>query len=169
MDGSLQIGPVSPVEASPIEPQQHDGRHQPFHPRPNRWSGSTEGTPVEMTENARWERPPIPPIPVTREKDAWRRRSLKRCSYTSQMSNYSMTQPLAVDAEMKFHAEHMSITSISPSMKSMALSQKTARETRRRRDKRTNDELHWQVATYNPRNWSRTKKWFHTSAAGMLK
>ena len=50
-----------------------------------------------------WSPPPIPPIPTDQEEEAWRRRSSKRQSYTSQMafraSQSSLHTTAAADVE----------------------------------------------------------------------
>ena len=167
MQSSDQYEPVSPIEASPVDYTSAPAtsvEHQQ-QPRHDRWSMSTATTAADI-DKAKWEPPPLPPIPPDREQEAWRRRSLKRCSYTSQMSKYSATQPTAAELRAG-QPTNSSTLSLGHSMRSAAPTQRLSQPTTRRRIQDPYEDLHWQVAAYNPRNWSNAKKWLQSLAAGM--
>ena len=132
----------------------------------DQWRPSIEST-VEQSmpigkDKPTWAAPPLPPIPTEKEPQAWRKRSLKRCSYASQMSNYSTE--LASDLESK-HRRKVSAVSVNPSVKSTP-STNFSRPTRWREDRSQSVDLNWKLASWNPNNWPKVKKWFHTTAAG---
>ncbi|KAK3072350.1 hypothetical protein LTR53_007000 [Teratosphaeriaceae sp. CCFEE 6253] len=107
-----------------------------------------------------WTAPPIPPIPTEQEEEAWRRRSLKRQSYTSQISCGSIhndTQSLVVDVEKAVlkPTSHISTTS-------------TSRWQLPRPGRPVHGDLQWDVNTLNPKNWRRRKKWAHTLVAAAV-
>lgn len=138
--------------------------------RQYRWSVSTVATAHDM-ETARWDAPPIPPIPTNEEEEAWRRRSNKRLSYTSQMSgrtNYTATtmQQLLGAAPESKTARPISDVSNASSF-GPRQSQRDSRTTRRT-EPDAHAELHWEVNALNPHNWTSRKRWMHTLTAGSV-
>ena len=153
--------PVSPIEATFSHVYAASSERQ--RSRQNSWSASTQTTHIDV-EKPNWAPPPLPPIPQEKEHEAWRKRSLRRCSYASQMSNYNLNESLAAKTDPR-QRDNVSTISFEPSIKSFP-SRNFSRPTRRTGDQIRSRELNWQAATFNPMNWGRRKKWFHTLAAG---
>ena len=156
-----QISPVSPMDAPsmgfpPVQQRSHVV---------DQWRVRPSIDSTLSKDKQSWATPPLPPIPNEKRPEAWRRRSLKRCSYASQMSNYSTVDSPA-DPESK-HRRKVSLVSLDPSMKSNA-SRNFSRPTRYRQDGARSVDLNWKLAGFNPQNWSKAKKWVHTIAAGTV-
>lgn len=156
----LQDHTISPETATPSSQQSPQKSKR-------RWSASTDGSKFDCDSPAHlWEAPPVPPIPPDQPSEAWRRRSLMRDSYTSQMSlrvSESGTRP---------QTPADTVEAIATCEKGVSANGGGARTKRKSRmamnvqEKGQYDELHWQVSGLNPKGWSRRRKWMHTIAAG---
>ncbi|KAK1060384.1 hypothetical protein LTR74_011927 [Friedmanniomyces endolithicus] len=109
----------------------------------------------------------MPPIPTELDEEAWRRRSAKRQSYTSQMTCGTIPTnsrpPTAVPEKPTTPFSHISSTSTTD--------QRTSRPPRRKHPQPDHDrysDLHWDINPLNPRNWSKRKKWAHTLVAALV-
>src|ERR1700761_6341441 len=131
-------------------------------PTPHVRSLSAPGRRVHATQAA-WPLPPLPPIPPEQPDGAWRRRSLKRTSYASQMSNYSTAQSPAVEVE-KRRMSQTSNVSIPYSAKSTP-SHNFSHPSRRKQGPSPSARLEQEAAKDRPINWSPAKKWFHVFAS----
>lgn len=146
-----------------------------------RWSASTDGSRIDFANtrpSGSWEAPPVPPIPPDEPPEAWRRRSLKRDSYTSQMSlrhSESGTNLVGMaTTPASGTTDDISVLTDGEPTTKPAMGSHMPRGGRKRssrvamdmREKSQYDELHWQVSGLNPNGWSRRKKWLHTLAAG---
>lgn len=166
MPDSYERDPVSPLEAPAIGFQlEHRGHIL------DQWRPSLEAVEQKVAISQRtpvstpaWAPPPLPPIPREKEQEAWRKRSLKRCSYASQLSNYTTEFPSDFENN---HRRAVSVASISASVKSTP-SRNFSRPTRWKEERSRSIDLNWKLASYNPQNWSTTKKWFHTIAASTV-
>ena len=154
--------PVSPLDAPTMDFPSPSKTHVFDQWRPSIDTVASE--PVSAVEDKpAWAPPPLPPIPREKEPEAWRKRSLKRCSLASQLSNYS-TSELPSDLANK-HRRKMSVVSLDVSVKSTP-SRNFSRPTRCEDEQSRPVDLNWKMATYNPQNWPSAKKWFHTIAVG---
>jgi MFS family permease len=128
-----------------------------------RWSSST--TPTMATadvEKSTWTPPPVPPIPSNHEEEAWRRRSSKRQSYTSQMTCGTQHRGASWSpAEAEKDVRPISVVSTTSTMEV----RDGRLAPRRRPEHDIYGDLHWNINPLNPRNWRRRKKWLHTIAA----
>ncbi|EMD00522.1 hypothetical protein BAUCODRAFT_28870 [Baudoinia panamericana UAMH 10762] len=126
--------------------------------------------------------PPIPPIPSYQQEDAWRRRSSRRQSYTSQMTFGTATVesqtrptsevPLLQGTRARQSGKHAYGTS-SPLTALPANPSNFERLTGRRTG--YGDQLTyelagtpWELDELNPRKWSRRKRWAQTATAGAV-
>lgn len=133
--------------------------------RPSMESVGTTKPSIEQEKPA-WAPPPLPPIPRAKEPEAWRKRSIRRCSLASQLSNYSATE-FPTNFVGKQPRRKASVVSLDPSVKSTP-SRNFSRPTRWNNDRSRSVDLNWKMATHNPQNWSKAKKWFHTITAGTV-
>ncbi|KAK5125927.1 hypothetical protein LTR85_011282 [Meristemomyces frigidus] len=134
----------------------------------DRWSASTAATTMEPSKMS-WEAPPVPPIPSDKREESWRRRSNKRCSYTSQMSGrntYAATQPLGADSEKK-QTRPVSEVSTSTTMASRP-AKRSSRGVTAPMEQDMHTDLHWDIDALNPRNWSSRRKWLNTMTAAAV-
>ena len=162
------VSPVSPLvppkmDFPPIQQRSHVVDQ--WQSRPSIDSTINKQRPSADVDKQPFSAPPLPPIPSEKQPEAWRKRSLKRCSYASQMSNYSAAESPA-DPDSR-HRRKVSGVSLDPSMKSSA-SRNFSRPTRYGRDRVRSVDLNWKLGGFNPQNWSKLKKWFHTIAAATL-
>lgn len=168
-DFDLPDDTISPSTATPSSQRSpRKGSHR-------RWSTSTDGSKFDYDHKAStsWEAPPVPPIPPDQPSEAWRRRSLMRDSYTSQMSLRGSESDIRPHTATE-HTDGRSSTLVSNAASAENLSsESTPRNTKRTsrlgldvREKCQYDELHWTVSGLNPKAWPQRKKWAHTLAAG---
>ena len=165
MRQSFDHEPVSPIDGEPPTERPKTASSSSYFGGQNRTlsskaSASSIATAPDL-EKTPWDAPPVPPIPADKEVEQWRARSRKRMSYVSHMSNYSV--PRASTSDGKAHA-HVSTISISHSGKSMPTAPLS--HPNRLHGQSGDEDLDWQIAPYNPRQWSRRKKWLHSLAAG---
>ncbi|KAK1061131.1 hypothetical protein LTR33_012767 [Friedmanniomyces endolithicus] len=145
--------------------------HLALQPQGHRWSTITAITVVAAEtpdrEKSTWTAPPMPPIPTELDEEAWRRRSAKRQSYTSQMTCGTMhtgSQPPTADPEKATRP-------LSQMFSTSTREQQASRPPRREHSQPNNDaysDLHWDINPLNPRNWSKRKKWAHTLVAALV-
>lgn len=165
-----------------------DQHHQPENPSSStqqspkkssqrrRWSTSTDGSKFDYYESkasTSWEAPPVPPIPPDEPSEAWRKRTLKRDSYTSQMSlrrtesaaSFAISPaPTSVVGDALMQSP--GVNTSNEKVPAPIASARSARTSRHIHENRQYEELHWQVSGLNPKGWSRRRKWMHTLAAG---
>ena len=117
---------------------------------------------------ASWTPPPMPPMPTAQEEEAWRRRSTKRQSYTSQMTCGSMHNDPSRMSTANTEQDWRPISQISTTSTTGI---REGRPPRRKPSKPEHDvygDLHWHINPLNPRNWSKRKKWAHTLLAAAV-
>ncbi|KAK0894589.1 hypothetical protein LTR02_012218 [Friedmanniomyces endolithicus] len=109
----------------------------------------------------------MPPMPTELDEEAWRRRSAKRQSYTSQMTCGTIhTNSRASTADPEKGTKPFSQI---PS--TTTTEQRASQPPRRKHPQPDHDrysDLHWDVNPLNPRNWSKRKKWAHTLVAALV-
>ena len=162
----LDNDPISPESATPASQQSPQKPSQL-----RRWSQSTDGSKFDYDNPAaHWEAPPVPPIPPDQPSEAWRRRSIKRDSSTSQMSlrlSESGTRPQTPEVGQAMLANGVADrTADGNAIAKCARTKGSSRLALDVREKCQYEELHWQVSGLNPKGWTRRKKWMHTLAAG---
>ncbi|KAK5740768.1 hypothetical protein LTR17_004358 [Elasticomyces elasticus] len=141
----------------------------------NRWSVSTsitaDGADTNGKDKSAW--PPMPPIPTEQEEEAWRRRSTKRQSYTSQMACgtiYKGSQTSLQDPE-KSARPPKPPRPFSQISATSTVEISAGRPPRQKQSKPEHDvygALHWEINARNPRNWTKRKKWAHTLVAAAV-
>ncbi|KAK0316815.1 hypothetical protein LTR01_000566 [Friedmanniomyces endolithicus] len=109
----------------------------------------------------------MPPMPSALDEEAWRRRSAKRQSYTSQMTCGTIqanSRTSTVDPE-KATGPFSQISSTSTT------EQRRSRAPRRKHPGPNHDvysDLHWDINPLDPRNWRKRKKHAHTLVAALV-
>ncbi|TKA82561.1 hypothetical protein B0A55_01198 [Friedmanniomyces simplex] len=106
----------------------------------------------------------MPPMPTELEEEAWRRRSTKRQSYTSQMACgtiYKGSRASTADPEKATRP----FSQISSTSTTEVWAGRTPRRKPSKPDHDVYGDLHWDINARNPRNWSKRKKWAHTLVA----
>ncbi|KAK5687423.1 hypothetical protein LTS10_001561 [Elasticomyces elasticus] len=144
----------------------------------NRWSVSTSitanGADTNGKDKSAWPpMPPMPPIPTEQEEEAWRRRSTKRQSYTSQMACgtiYKGSQTSLQDPEKSARPPRPP-RPFSQISATSTVEISAGRPPRQKQSKPEHDvygALHWEINARNPRNWTKRKKWAHTLVAAAV-
>ena len=133
--------------------------------------------------------PEIPPVPRISDQSQWRRDSIKVVGTPTAVSSplagppmrmSSATQPLGADSQFKTTrpvtatsitidtkeaARKISLSSLNTSNASSVSKRPSVRQAKFY-DVNEHTDFHWEVAARNPRNWSRSKRWYNTFMAG---
>ncbi|KAK0282368.1 hypothetical protein LTR57_020792 [Friedmanniomyces endolithicus] len=108
-------------------------------------------------------------MPSELDEEAWRRRSAKRQSYTSQMTCGTiqiLTNPRTCTADPETATGPFSQIS-----SKFTTEQRASRPTRRKHPEPDHDvysDLHWDINPLDPRNWRKRKKHAHTLVAALV-
>jgi len=109
----------------------------------------------------------MPPMPTELDEEAWRRRSAKRQSYTSQMTcgtTHTGSRPPTADPEKATQP----FSQVSSTSTTQARASRPPRREILQPDHDAYSDLHWDINPLNPRNWSKRKKWAHTLVAALV-
>ena len=171
MASSFDFGPgfESPAYGTPLDFTPTSQRSPQKSQESQRWSGDSSTIPkIDFDKAAIYEAPPIPPIPPDEPPEAWRRRSMKRDSYTSQMSLRQSESGSRPHIPLEQRTYTMDDTKTATFSIKSVRTKRTSRTMTSAREENQYDELHWQVSGLNPKAWRRRKKWIHTIAAGSV-